>query len=127
MYHHDRIRNSSSLALIVVLSSTIIAPVTAWNLLPQKAVFQYMSDSSRQLSFRSTFESSVVTSTTALGMVLDAGMELRLDGISRSYQALTERLGDPDVIGDSNLLRKVMSDRSQSEEVVLAYEEVRKC
>lgn len=45
-----------------------------------------------------------------------------MDNIRRSYQALTERLGDPDVIADSNLLRKVMSDRAQSEEVVLAYE-----
>lgn len=58
-----------------------------------------------------------------LQMALDEQMEARLDGITRSYQALTERLGDPDVIADSNLLRQVMSDRSQSEEVVLAYEE----
>ena len=50
-------------------------------------------------------------------------MENRLDNIRRSYLALTERLGDPDVLGDSNLLRKIMSDRSQSEAVVLAYEE----
>jgi len=32
-------------------------------------------------------------------------------------------LADPDVISDSNLLRKVMSDRSQSEEVVETYDE----
>jgi len=50
-------------------------------------------------------------------------MESRLDNIRRSYNALTERLADPDVISDSNLLRKVMSDRSKSEAVVLAYEE----
>ena len=50
-------------------------------------------------------------------------MENRLDNIRRSYLALTERLGDRDVLGDSNLLRKIMSDRSQSEAVVLAYEE----
>jgi peptide chain release factor 1 len=56
-------------------------------------------------------------------MALDATMEDRLNEIRRSYQALTERLGDPDVIADSDLLRKVMSDRSQSEEVVLAYEQ----
>lgn len=55
-------------------------------------------------------------------MAIDPAMESRLDNIRRSYQALTERLGDPDVIADSNLLRKVMSDRAQSEEVVLAYE-----
>lgn len=45
----------------------------------------------------------------------------RLDGIRRSYQALTERLGDPDVLEDSKLLQKVMSDRSSSEDVVNAY------
>lgn len=50
-------------------------------------------------------------------------MEGRLENIRRSYQALTERLGDPDVINDSNLLRQVMSDRSQSEDIVMAYEE----
>jgi len=50
-------------------------------------------------------------------------MEARLEGITRSYNALTERLGDPDVIGDANLLRQVMSDRAQSEEVVEVYQE----
>jgi peptide chain release factor 1 len=58
-----------------------------------------------------------------LGMALDSSMESRLENIRRSYQALTERLADPDVIGDADLLRKVMSDRAQSEEVVMAYEE----
>ncbi len=60
---------------------------------------------------------------TSLQMALDDAMKARLEGIRRSFQALTERLGDPDVISDSNLLRKVMKDRSQSEEVVMAYEE----
>ena len=63
------------------------------------------------------------SSLTALSMALDDGMVSRLDGIRRSYQALTERLGDPDVLEDSKLLQKVMSDRAQSEEVVLVYEE----
>jgi peptide chain release factor 1 len=61
--------------------------------------------------------------STSLSMALEDAMKSRLDGIRRSFQALTERLGDPDVIADSNLLRKVMKDRSQSEEVVMAYEE----
>ena len=56
-------------------------------------------------------------------MALDDSMLNRLEGIRRSYNALTERLGDPDVIADSNLLRQVMSDRAQSEDVVLAFEE----
>jgi peptide chain release factor 1 len=56
-------------------------------------------------------------------MALDPQMENRLDGIRRSYKALTERLGDPDVINDPNMLKKIMEDRSQSESVVEAYEE----
>lgn len=60
--------------------------------------------------------------TSTLQMALDEAMISRLENIRRSYKALTERLGDPDVIADNNLLRKVMSDRAQSEEVVLAFE-----
>jgi protein subunit release factor A len=56
--------------------------------------------------------------------MLDVAMEQRLESIRRSHQALTERLGDPDVIADASLLMKVMSDRSKSEDVVHAYEEV---
>eukprot|EP00568_Trieres_chinensis_P005158 CAMPEP_0183300394 /NCGR_PEP_ID=MMETSP0160_2-20130417/6836_1 /TAXON_ID=2839 ORGANISM="Odontella Sinensis, Strain Grunow 1884" /NCGR_SAMPLE_ID=MMETSP0160_2 /ASSEMBLY_ACC=CAM_ASM_000250 /LENGTH=425 /DNA_ID=CAMNT_0025462803 /DNA_START=40 /DNA_END=1317 /DNA_ORIENTATION=+ len=63
------------------------------------------------------------SSSSALSMALDEQMEARLDGIRRSYQALTERLADPDVIADSNLLRQVMSDRAKSEEVVETYNE----
>lgn len=65
-------------------------------------------------------------SYVALGMTIDDAMRKRLDGIARSYQALTERLGDPDVIADSNLLMKVMSDRAKSEDVVNAYDEYSK-
>ena len=61
---------------------------------------------------------------TSLSMALDNAMKSRLDGIKRSYQALTERLADPDVIADSNLLMQVMKDRSLSEEVVMAFTEV---
>jgi hypothetical protein len=61
---------------------------------------------------------------TDLGMAMDGAMINRLDGIKRSYQALTERLADPDVIADSNLLMKVMSDRSKSEDVVNCFDEV---
>ena len=71
-----------------------------------------------------TFNTHQTSSTTCLQMaLLDDAMKTRLDGIRRSYQALTERLADPDVIGNSNLLRQVMKDRSQSEEVVLVYED----
>ena len=65
---------------------------------------------------------SVCRSVTALRL-MDESTEARLDNIRRSYLALTERLGDPDVLEDAALLRKIMSDRAQSEEVVMAYEE----
>ena len=71
----------------------------------------------------SAISTTTIPSTQKLHMALDEQMMGRLEGIRRSYNALTERLGDPDVIADSNLLRQVMSDRSQSEEVVTAYEE----
>ncbi|KAL3757393.1 hypothetical protein ACHAWU_006346 [Discostella pseudostelligera] len=61
--------------------------------------------------------------SSALFMALDDAMKSRLDGIRRSYQALTERLADPDVIANSNLLRQVMKDRSQSVDVVMAFDE----
>mmetsp|Transcript_6354 Transcript_6354/g.9234 ORF Transcript_6354/g.9234 Transcript_6354/m.9234 type:complete len:414 (-) Transcript_6354:95-1336(-) len=64
-----------------------------------------------------------LTSSRLPMSIIDDAMNDRLLGIKRSYQALTERLGDPDVIADSNLLMKIMSDRSKSEEVVLAYDE----
>jgi peptide chain release factor 1 len=66
---------------------------------------------------------SMIRPSSSLFMALDTAMEKRLESIRRSYKALTERLGDPDVLEDSNLLRQVMSDRSQSEDAVLAYEE----
>jgi len=68
--------------------------------------------------------SSNQSSSTKLSMAMDEAMLNRLEGIKRSYQALTERLGDPDVISDSSLLMKIMSDRSKSEDVVNNYDEV---
>lgn len=61
--------------------------------------------------------------SSVLYVAVDDSMAERLNGIRRSYQALTERLGDPDVISDSNLLRRVMSERSSIEETVMAYDE----
>ena len=86
-------------------------------------------------SFRSfdLFEKKVLneykrsTKTSSLFMAIDSSMMERLHGIKRSYQALTERLADPDVIADSSLLMKVMSDRSQSEEVCERFDEVSAC
>jgi len=61
--------------------------------------------------------------SSALRMAMDGQMEDRLESIRRSYMSLTERLGDPDVLGDSNLLRKVMSDRAGMEDIVESFNE----
>mmetsp|Transcript_2713 Transcript_2713/g.3650 ORF Transcript_2713/g.3650 Transcript_2713/m.3650 type:complete len:421 (-) Transcript_2713:93-1355(-) len=66
--------------------------------------------------------SSSPSPSVALFMTFDGSMMSRLENIRRSYMALTERLGDPDVLSDSTLLMKVMKDRSESEEVVTTYE-----
>lgn len=58
---------------------------------------------------------------------MDDAMVQRLENISRSFAALTERLGDPDVINDPKLLRQVMSERSKSEEIVGAFDEYQTC
>ena len=63
-------------------------------------------------------------STTTL-CALDEGMMTRLTGIQRSFNEMTERLADPDVINDPKLLMKVMSERSKSEEIVEAFESYR--
>jgi peptide chain release factor 1 len=67
-------------------------------------------------------ESPVTTS-----FILEESMEGRLQNIQRSYQALTERLGDPDVISNASLLRKIMSDRASSQDVVQAYQQYGQC
>lgn len=46
-----------------------------------------------------------------------------MQSIKRSFNALTERLGDPDVLDDPRLLRQIMSERSKSEEIVTVYEQ----
>jgi len=72
----------------------------------------------------STVFSNVHQKSNKLSMsIVDSAMENRLNGIKRSYETLTERLGDPDVIADSTLLMKVMSDRSKSERIVTAWDE----
>jgi peptide chain release factor 1 len=65
---------------------------------------------------------STSTSPTRL-YEFDDAMKSRLDGIRTSYQTLTARLADPDVLADPNLLRQIMSDRSQAEDIVTTFDE----
>jgi len=92
-------------------------------LLPLFYVEGFVITSTKISTIVTTTASSWTNTNIALGMVLDESMIGRLDGIKRSYNALTERLGDPDVLENSKLLQKVMCDRASSEEVITAYDE----
>lgn len=50
-------------------------------------------------------------------------MEEKLQELRYRYERLTAELSDPDVLGDSERLRKVTKDRAALEPVVLAFEE----
>ncbi|CAM9095277.1 unnamed protein product, partial [Ascophyllum nodosum] len=45
----------------------------------------------------------------------------QLSGIERTFNELTERLGDPDILGDPKLLVEVSQERAGVEEVVQCY------
>ncbi|GKY98251.1 peptide chain release factor 1, mitochondrial [Mayamaea pseudoterrestris] len=53
----------------------------------------------------------------------DDAMKARLDGIRTSYQTLTARLADPDVLSDPNLLKQIMSDRAQAQDIVSTFDD----
>lgn len=105
-------------AFVALLST--VSQAAAFLVIPSGTTLNIIPSS---LLVKNTRTTITVATTTALQMAMDESMANRLTGIKRSYQALTERLGDPDVVNDSNLLRKVMSERSSIEETVLAYDE----
>ena len=114
--------------VVVVLVLAVAAPISTNKELIVDAFTLTTTKTRPERKTVSTVIDPVYTFTTrasssALQMALDSAMIGRLDGIKRSYDAMTERLGDPDVLGDSKLLQKVMSDRASSEDVVTAYDE----
>ena len=56
-------------------------------------------------------------------MAMDSFMVTRLDEIRGSFDELTARLADPDVIGDNKLLMRISKQRSSAEETVTTYDE----
>ena len=52
---------------------------------------------------------------------LNEAMDQRLKSIERSYNEMTERLADPDVLGDSKLLMSISQERANIESVVEEY------
>ncbi|KAJ8601036.1 hypothetical protein CTAYLR_007967 [Chrysophaeum taylorii] len=53
---------------------------------------------------------------------LDEFMRKQLDEIRRSFDDLTTRLADPDVIRDPRLIQKISQQRARAEETVVTYE-----
>jgi hypothetical protein len=56
-------------------------------------------------------------------MVLDDFFLKRLDGIKRTFEALTERLADPDVATDRKQMLTLSRERAAVEKTVNAYDE----
>jgi peptide chain release factor 1 len=99
-----------------ILLSAVLAGAVACS------AFFLESSSSAFISSQRCRPSTTYTTTTRL-YEFDDVMKARLDGIQSSYETLTSRLGDNDVLTDPNLLKQIMSDRAQSEEIVGIYEE----
>lgn len=60
-----------------------------------------------------------------LSMVLDEFMASKLDGMKRSFEALTERLADPDLANNRKEMLRVSRERRGMEPTVEAYEQWR--
>jgi peptide chain release factor 1 len=86
------------------------------------SVLSWTSASAFILPSPSTFAHRSASSLTRLHEFDDA-MKARLDGIRTSYQTLTARLADPDVLADPSLLKQIMSDRAQAEDIVNTFDE----
>ena len=56
-------------------------------------------------------------------MALDDFFMKRLDSIKRTFEALTERLADPDVANDRKQMLVLSRERAAVEKTVLAYDE----
>ena len=56
-------------------------------------------------------------------MALDSFMLNRLDEIRGTFEELTERLADPDVLSDSAMMMRISKQRSSAEATVTTYEE----
>jgi peptide chain release factor 1 len=54
-------------------------------------------------------------------MALDPFVIEKLQNIRRNFEALTERLADPDIANDRSLMLKLSRERSASEQSVVAY------
>ena len=61
------------------------------------------------------------TPATAVRMAMDSFMVNRLEAFKATFDELTERLADPEVIGNPDLLMSISRERAAAEEVVSVY------
>jgi peptide chain release factor 1 len=64
--------------------------------------------------------------SSRLSMALDEFLIQKLDGIKRTFDALTERLADPDLANDRKQMLTLSRERASIEKTVDAYEEWRR-
>ena len=58
-----------------------------------------------------------------ISMVMDEFVEKKLDSIKRTFNALTERLSDPDLANDRKQMLTISRERSSMEPTVIAFNE----
>lgn len=58
-----------------------------------------------------------------VSMIMDEFVVLKLESIKRTFNALTERLSDPDLANDRKQMLFISRERSSMEPTVLAYDE----
>jgi peptide chain release factor 1 len=72
---------------------------------------------------QNTFSLLVHVRHSSLAMAMDDFLLQKLDSIKRTFDALTERLADPDVVNDRKETLSVSRERASIEDTVNAYDE----
>lgn len=68
-------------------------------------------------------KSTACRSRFSLTMAFDEFLSAKLDSIKRTFDALTERLADPDLANDRKQMLTISRERSSMEPTILAYNE----
>ena len=89
---------------------------TFFNILFKECNGFYLPRQNRYSSLRSPR-----LSPSSLSMVLDEFLLLKLDSIKRTFDALTERLADPDLASDRKQMLTVSRERASIERTVESY------
>ena len=86
-------------------------------------IFLFILVNSYRYRYGTTGRSKSFMPSLRLGMALDKYLVQKLDNIQRTFEALTERLADPDVTSDRKQLLKVTKERASIEDTVVSYQQ----